>query len=160
MCTILRSCRKSQPKGYNNQGERHPVKLKLVRQQNELDCGLGAAATIGQCSYDKAADLDPNPYGANGLTNAELTTLLFRITGQRWISKRVKPGKMVQAKKPGEDPEVWLIRKPGEKWGHFVVVTSSAIYDPSRPKPFPWTPYRYPGRSWMLIRRIVRDDAT
>ena len=129
--------------------------MRHVRQQNTNDCGIAAAASICDTSYNTAWDHDPNPETSRGFSVPEMLELLRRLSGDRWKAVKPKPVSVATAAPPERGaPEVWLIRKKGDRFGHWVSATCGRIYDPELE--FPDTQRLYHRRRWLLIRRVVR----
>jgi hypothetical protein len=102
--------------------------MRLIRQQNEIDCGLAVAAMLAGVPYRKAMRADPNPYAERGLSTREMIELLAALTGCAWRASRMQYGRpIIAAKLP---PLCAVVIRANAKFGHWIAVKQCSIYDP------------------------------
>lgn len=122
--------------------------MRLVRQQNEIDCGLAVAAMIAGTSWAKAVKADKNPESEQGLTVREFCSVCKTLGHPVSVSVAGKGQKLRSAPRP-ENAVAAIIRLPSKKRGHYIALDGDTVLDPETGR----HPLRTYARSgWLLIR--------
>jgi len=125
--------------------------MRHVRQQNEIDCGLAAAAMLSDRDYEDADANDPNPYSPVGFTLDEMLQLLAALNKPARASRMQYGKPLSEATLPGVC--AIIIQQPGKQWGHWIVLDGDQVGDPEYPTYVSLSEYRR--RSWRVIRVVV-----
>ena len=129
--------------------------MRHIRMRQQFDCEAAVAAMVCGADYRAAltaalaCGFDPSW----GMLLRDFHRLLETLSGRPW--RVVAP-----ARKPlGEygrlpaEPCAVLIRKVGDRLGHWIATESGAVFDGAREKPVLMPRYRL--KHWLLIRYVV-----
>ena len=126
--------------------------MKLIRQKNDIDCGIACAAMVSGYHYKIAARADLTPWQDRGLSLAQMINIVRRLTRQKWsfsVQNLKKP--LIDANlKPGI--LVVLIRDPEMPYGHWIVINKNIVYDPDFERPD--FVIDYDRSNWLVITEI------
>lgn len=106
--------------------------MRLVKQINDIDCGVAVAAMIASVKYDDASRIDRAlfPDAKTGMSPENLILLIQHLTKKPLtISKRNYKKPLSQLVTREHDRAV-LIRDKNQKYGHWVAIHKDRIYDP------------------------------
>ena len=106
--------------------------MRLVRQLNEIDCGIAVAAMIASVKYEEArkADAILFPNAKTGLSPDNLQLLIFSLTKNNLSISRSNYKKPLAEFIPKGNEMAVLIRENGVDYGHWVAIHNGMIYDP------------------------------
>ena len=125
--------------------------MRLVRQYNEIDCGICVAAMISGRTWTQAVKADGKPDCEEGLSVAEFVELCQKLDRPVRVTRS-------QYGKPLWDLDVpaglvaLLVRKPGDTWGHFVAFEKGIILDPDSGRQ---SLRKFARTNWAVIRMFV-----
>jgi len=129
--------------------------LKLIRQKGENECGVASAAMACGASYRRALGLVSEGEREAGLSVSGMLALLTELSGDVWVARNPRPRRPVaDYRRWPEGACVALVRREGERRGHYVMVAEGLVYDPEHVRPRPLA--SYPRRHWELIRLFTR----
>jgi len=126
--------------------------MRHIRQYNEFDCGLAVAAMICGATWDDAAEADEAGDVYDGLTTKEFLVLCSKLgvrigmvhcSGKQHLKNATPPDRCCGI----------LIRRFGDKVGHYVAFDGKFVYDPGNKKKTYWNAYKT--RRWKLCRWFV-----
>jgi len=122
--------------------------MKLIKQKNDIDCGIAVAAMLTGRTYYAAAMLDGNPESETGLTVKELVTLLQVI--DQSLKPTVHKTKLSLIDYKSDSPIAMLLYN--DDMGHWVAFTNDEVFDPDLTKKVKIQDYH---RKDWTIKRIV-----
>jgi len=129
--------------------------LKLIKQKGVNECGVASAAMACSGTYRRALGLVSGAEREAGLSVSAMLALLEGLSGGAWGARNPRPRKpMATYKRWPEGTCVALVRREGERRGHYVVVAEGLVFDPEHVRPRPLG--SYPRRHWELIRLFAR----
>jgi len=126
--------------------------MRLVRQYNEIDCGIAVAAMVAGVSWTKASNADDNADANEGLSVNELVALCDKLGSPIRAIRVSKPIALHDAVAPAGTCAI-LIRRAGTARGHFVAWDGKEILDPEGGRSKPSV---YGRRNWLVLRWYVR----
>lgn len=126
--------------------------MNLINQKNGVDCGLAVAAMITGKAYDNAADVDPDPDSERGLGLQDFLWVLAGLTGVEWQASRAQYRRPLNAATLPQTQCAILIRRPQDKFGHWVAFDGAQVFDPERPVAMPVA--KYDRSDWQIIRIV------
>lgn len=126
--------------------------MRLVRQWNDIDCGIAVAAMVAGCSWTKASKADPNGDKNEGLSVQELADLCAALGSPVTVKRVSRPLAFKDATPPAGTCAV-LVRRTGTARGHFVALDGNTVLDPERGR---FERAKFPGRNWLVLRWYVR----
>ncbi len=124
--------------------------LRHIRQRNERDCGVAAAAMLAGVSYARAARVRPRSRPRDGLQAMEVAVMLRLLTGRLVRLSGAAEGWALRAWPALPDPAMVLIHEPGSTRGHYVVVAAGRVYDPEQGAGAPLAEYAH--ADWVISR--------
>lgn len=127
--------------------------MRLVRQCNEIDCGIAVAAMVAGCSWTKASDADDNWTSTEGLSVNELVTLCGKLGSPVKVKRVSRPLALKDATIPAGACAV-LIRKAGTARGHFVALDGNDVLDPELGRR---SLTKFSRRTWNVLRWYIRS---
>ena len=126
--------------------------MRLIRQRNDIDCGIAVAAMAAGVPYRNAARADRNPGRDIGLSTGELVAMM-RDLGVEARSSTAGYGEVFKSAAWPAGAVAVLIRPNNRRRGHFVAVSGGDVFDPDHGR-FPLA--KYPLRGWSVIRWFVK----
>jgi ABC-type bacteriocin/lantibiotic exporter with double-glycine peptidase domain len=129
--------------------------MDLIHQRGTMDCGIAVAAMFLNITYDEAAYLDPNPTAERGLYVYEFITICQK-KGVKMKVKKPHPLPLKNCILPKEC--ALIIRKPNQKFGHYIYYKNNYVYDPELKKKHLIS--RYKKNWWQVIRIFVKKAET
>ncbi len=127
--------------------------MKLVRQKNEIDCGLAVAAMVCETTWAKAAKADKNPDSKIGLHVREFLGVCAELGVCVRASVAGRRHPLASADRPQRYAAA-IIRLPSKPRGHYIAVDGDIVLDPELGR-FPLS--SYPRRNWLVVRWFVKD---
>lgn len=122
--------------------------MKLIKQKNEIDCGIAVAAMLTGCTYSAASKLDGNPESETGLTVKELVSILCELNPNKTVSVHVTKLSLIDYK--SDSPIAMLLYN--DDMGHWIAFKNNEIFDPDLTKIVKIQDYH---RKDWTIKRIV-----
>ncbi len=132
-----------------------PAGLRHIRQRNERDCGVAAAAMLAGVSYARAARVHPRARPRDGLQAMEVAVMLRVLTGRLVRLSGAAEGWALRAWPALPDPAIVLIHEPGSTRGHYVVVAGGRVYDPEQSDGAPLAGYAH--ADWTISRVLTLE---
>jgi hypothetical protein len=126
--------------------------MRLVRQLNEIDCGIAVAAMVAGTSWTKAVKTDKNPDSKQGLTVREFVAMCESLEAPVIVSASGRNKQFSDAARP-RNACAAIIRQAGKHRGHFVAIDSDQVLDPDIGR---FDLSEYGRRGWTLVRWFVR----
>lgn len=125
--------------------------MNHIRQRNDIDCGIAASAMLAGTSYTTALACDPAPETERGYSVADMIEALSRL-GVRASVSRAGYGRSLRDRSP-TGPAIVLIRRPGDRTGHWIAWDGNYALDPERSRPKPIR--SYDRADWVVVRTIT-----
>jgi hypothetical protein len=126
--------------------------MRLVRQWNEIDCGIATAAMVAGTSWTKACQADPNNESHDGLTVNEFIATCS-VLGSPVVATRSGQGDPFRTAKTPRDCCAALIRKAGKHRGHFIAIDGPDVLDPELGR---LKHSKYRRGNWLVVRWFTR----
>jgi hypothetical protein len=106
--------------------------MRLVKQLNEIDCGIAVAAMIASVNYEAARKADNIlfPLAKTGLSPDDLKLLIYQLSNQNVRITRRHYKKPLIDFIPKINDRAILIRENKSRYGHWIAISNNMIYDP------------------------------
>ena len=127
--------------------------MNHIRQRNDIDCGIAASAMIASVSYAVALSCDPAPELERGYSLDDMIEALRRLGVCAKISRAGYGVPLRDRCPPGR--ALILIRRAGDRTGHWIAWDGERALDPERPRPL--SIRAYDRADWLIVRTITGD---
>lgn len=128
--------------------------MRLIRQKNEIDCGIAVAAMLAGTTWKKAASKDKNPDSLDGLSVREFCAMCEALGSPVRVSVTGRRQPLRSADKPSHAAAA-IIRQASKPRGHYIAIDGDAVLDPELGR-LPLD--RYTRAKWEVVRWFVRGD--
>lgn len=131
------------------------LRLRIVKQSQQNDCGIAAAAIACGRSYRAAQSCDPNPDSLSGVSVIDMAELLSRLSRSQWrvIKPRYRPLSGYRGDLAGV--RIALIRGPAKPRGHWIAIVDGKVYDPDPRIKRIGVINEYNRKGWTLLRILT-----
>ena len=127
--------------------------MRLVRQYNEIDCGICVAAMVAGTSWSAAVAADENPESNLGLSVAEFVALCARLGRPVIASKSQYRCSLSDVRLPNVVVAL-LVRRRRRRVGHYVAFDGKDILDPANGRQ---SAKKYFAQDLVLIRMFLSE---